>query len=426
MMETSTNRATQTILTLLLVVVVAGLAFDSRFYTEALVDAFFSLALASVVILHLRVQPKWMDALFILAGTIFFAAVDFRVLHYSPKVMAWFSFLGLSSFLVIGIRTIWAAAEQRRTLLYAWIPALLFVMSEYFASTMLAWTAKAHPKTLDLYLLSFDFSLRVPVAFIAGQMYANHAWLHTASLIAYIGLAIPIALVYAGQLVRSREKAFPSMLAFLITGPLGILFYNFFPAGGPHNLLPRYFPFSPLPVTQVPRIILEAVEIGGARNAMPSLHMAWVLLAWWYSKGLSWLERGIVMLFVVLTAFSTMGTGEHWFVDLVVAFPFALMVQAICAYSLSWKNDYRVAAFFFGLLSTTAWLVMLRYGAKFFWTSPVVPWALVAATVALVCIRQAALNRAVDGIGCVKGEQKTPASTLVSPMSVPSNTVMTN
>ncbi len=149
-------------------------------------------------------------------------------------------------------------------------------------------------------------------------------------------------------------------------------------------------------MTDVPRILLEPVAIGGARNAMPSLHMAWVLLAWWYSRGLSWIERTIVMAFVVLTVFSTMGTGEHWFVDLVVAFPFALLIQAICAYSLPWKNDCRVAAFFFGLLGTTSWLVMLRYGAKFFWTSPVVPWALVVATVALVSIRQAQLDRAID------------------------------
>ena len=295
---------------MLVVVVVAAFAFNSRFYTEAMVDAFFALALASVVILHLRVQPKWLDVLSILAGTAIFAAIDFRVLHYSPEIMAWFSFLGLSSFLVIGVRTVWAAKEQRRTLLYAWVPALLFVMSDYFASTMLAWTAAAHPKTLDLYLLSFDFSLRVPVAFIAGQIYTNRPWLHNAGLIAYIGLAIPIALVYAGRLVRFKEKAFPSMLAFLITGPLGILFYNFFPAGGPHNLLPRFFPFSPPPVMQVPRIILESVAIGGARNAMPSLHMAWVLLAWWYSKGLSWLERGIVLLFVVLAGFFDHGDGR--------------------------------------------------------------------------------------------------------------------
>jgi PAP2 superfamily len=415
-MQTSTQRATQGILTALLVIVAAGLAFNSQFYTQAIVDAFFALALASVVILHLRVQPKWTDVVCILAGTLIFAGFDFRVLHYSPNIMAWFSFLGLSSFLVMGVRTIWATAEQRRVLLYAWVPALLFVVSEYFASTMLDWTAAAHPKTLDLYLLSFDASLRVQLAFAAGQAYALHPWLHTISLIAYIGLAIPITLVYAGRLTRFKEKAFPAMLAFLITGPIGILFYNLFPANGPHNVFLQSFPFHPLAIVDVPRVFLEPIATKGPRNAMPSLHLAWMLLAWWYSRGLSWFERSIVFAFLAFTAFATLGTGEHWFVDLIVAFPFALMIQAICAHSLPWREHCRAGAFLVGLLGTVSWLVVLRFGAKFFWTSPVVPWAIVVFTVALICILQAKLDRALRGKVVATDKQENPVSASVSQM----------
>jgi hypothetical protein len=149
-------------------------------------------------------------------------------------------------------------------------------------------------------------------------------------------------------------------------------------------------------MAQASRLLLEPLAVAGPRNAIPSLHLAWALLAWWYSRGLSWFERLIAFLFLAFTAFATLGTGEHWFVDLIVAFPFALMIQGLCAYSLSWKDAKRLAAFFFGLLGTLAWLMMLRFGAKFFWTSPVVPWALAAATVVLSSIRQAALERADD------------------------------
>lgn len=395
-MQIQKNYVIRVILTLL--ILCAGTsAFSAQFYTEAMTDAFFAFALASVVILHLRVRPTLQDIAMLAGSTVFFAFVDFRLLHYAPKFVAWLSFAGMSSILIMAIRSVWEKDRSAfKMLLYAWVPAVLFVSSDYFASTMLAWTAAAHPKTLDLYLMSFDFSMRIPLAFYAGQMYTLYPWLHNAGLLAYVGLAIPITLVYAGRLARFREKAFPSMLAFLITGPVGVVFYNFFPAGGPRNLLPQAFPFRALSMTDVPRILLEPVAIGGARNAMPSLHMAWVLLAWWYSRGLSWIERTIAMAFVVLTVFSTMGTGEHWFVDLVVALPFALLIQAVCAYSLPWKNDSRVTAFFFGLLGTTSWLVVLRYGSKLFWTSPAVPWALVVATIALVSIRQAQLDRAID------------------------------
>jgi hypothetical protein len=207
-------------------------------------------------------------------------------------------------------------------------------------------------------------------------------------------LAIPITTIYAGRLVRFKEGAFPAMLAFLVTGPIGILFYNLFPASGPRNLFRSNFPFHPFPIADLPRLALAPLAMPGPRNAMPSLHLAWTLLAWWYSRGLSWMERAVAFAFLALTAFATMGTGEHFFVDLVVAFPFALLICGLCAYPVSWKDSRRVAAVLVGLGVTLAWLVTLRYGAKLFWTSPIVPWALSAATMAIAYIRQAKLDAA--------------------------------
>jgi hypothetical protein len=382
----------QSLLTAVVLVAVGMLGFSSTFYGQALDDAFFGLALASVVILHQRVGPSWLDAAWTAAGMAVLGIVDFHFLHYPPKVMAWFSFLGLSSFAIMVLRSIWT--QSRRMFLYAWIPAAAFVMSDYFASSMLEWTAKAHPKTLDLYLLSFEGSLRTQLAFVAGQLYARLPSLHNLALIAYMGLAIPITTIYAGRLVRFKEGAFPAMLAFLVTGPIGILFYNLFPASGPHNLFRSNFPFHPFPIADLPRLALAPLAMPGPRNAMPSLHLAWTLLAWWYSRGLSWMERAIAFAFLALTAFATMGTGEHFFVDLVVAFPFALLICGLCAYPVSWKDSRRVAAILVGLGVTLAWLAMLRYGAKLFWSSPIVPWTLSAATMAIAYIRQAKLDAA--------------------------------
>jgi hypothetical protein len=381
----------QIVLSIFVLLGIGMMGFSSQFYTEALDDAFFGLALASVVILHQRVRPSWSDAAWIAAGTAAFGAVDFHFLHYVPKVMAWFSFLGLSSFAIMALRSIWN--RDRRMLLYAWVPAALFVISEYFASDMLEWTAKAHPKTLDLYLLSFDGSLRAQLAFGAGQLYARFPALHISALIIYIGLAIPITTIYAGRLLRFKEGAFPAMLAFLLTGPIGILFYNLFPAAGPHNAFGSSFPFHPFPIADLPRLVLEPVAVPGVRDAMPSLHLAWTLLVWWSSRGLSWADRFIAFVFLAFTAFATLGTGEHWFIDLVVAFPFALLIQALCAYQLSWRDSRRMATILAGLGTTLAWLAMLRYGPKVFWVSPIVPWALSAATIAFVCIRQARLEQ---------------------------------
>jgi hypothetical protein len=221
-------------------------------------------------------------------------------------------------------------------------------------------------------------------------------------------------------LVRFKERALPAMLAFLITGPVGILFYNLFPACGPRALFQRGFPFHIFPMDQAPHLLLEPMAIAGPRNAMPSLHMVWVLLAWWYSRGLSWFERVIVFAFLSLTVFATLGTGEHWFVDLIVAVPFALFIQAICAHFVPWRDSRRVSALVFGLLCTLGWLAMLRYEPRFFWASPVVPWALAFATVVLASIRQRQLDQCTQ-LAPAADESAAPAAAPAHEVSVPVN-----
>jgi hypothetical protein len=125
----------------------------------------------------------------------------------------------------------------------------------------------------------------------------------------------------------------------------------------------------------------EPIAVKGVQNAIPSLHMAWVLLAWWYARGLSAWERGIALIFVVFTAFRTLGTGEHYFVDLVVAYPFGVMIQALCAFPLRWMQRERVPGLLYGLLTTLAWFVALVYAPNLFWVSPIVPWACCLLTV---------------------------------------------
>jgi hypothetical protein len=248
-----------------------------------------------------------------------------------------------------------------------------------------------------LYLYSFDASLGLQLPFLAGQTFARWSWLGRASLLFYIALAIPISLVYAGRFRRLREKALPSFVAFLATGPLGILFYNLFPALGPIHLLQQDFPWHPLATRSVSRLYVEPVALSGAPNAIPSLHMAWVLLAWWYSRGLSWAERAVALAFLLFTVLATLGTGEHYFVDLVVAFPFALLIDGVCSFSLPWKKEkLRLAATLGGLLFTLGWLVALRYATHFFWVSTLVPWGLCFGTVAFSLALERKLYRQAE------------------------------
>jgi hypothetical protein len=380
------------ILTTLLVVCALWLGRSAQFYSEALVSAYFALTLIGATIIHFRIHPSWRDAFLVILGSLLFAAIDFQLLHFKPMIAGWLSFAGLTSLLIMGVEVVWTEGESRKLHLLTFAPSVLFVTSEYFADDMLKWAATVHEKVYDLYLYTFDASLHVQIPFIVGRQFAQHPSLRVTALVAYIGLSIPIAFVFAGQVRRVREKALQCFAAFLLTGPIGILFYNFVPALGPAHLLHQDFPWRPLPTEQAARIFLEPIALAGPRNAIPSLHMAWVLLAWWYSRGLSWWERGIALFYLIFVGLATLGTGEHYFIDLVVAVPFALFVEALFAFDLPWTAAKRISGITFGLLSTLAWLASLRFTPHIFWSTPILPWTPCAATVAFILYLESSLH----------------------------------
>jgi hypothetical protein len=118
-----------------------------------------------------------------------------------------------------------------------------------------------------------------------------------------------------------------------------------------------------------------------ARNCMPSLHVAWALLVWFNCKPFSRIVRSSAFAFVLITLVDTLGTGEHYLIDLVVAFPFAVAVQALCARNLSWRSKAApvAAGFAFCLL----WPVLLRTSPHIFLLNPVIPWTSILLTLTI-------------------------------------------
>ena len=369
-------------LTAVLFALILALSLSWHFYYESMANAFLSLALGSALIVLGVLRRSWFDLLWVAPGALLLALLDYRVMDYTPFFMAGFAFAGMSALALLGAHAIWSRGEERKLLLYGFVPAVLFVASEWSASTLLDITEKLHPKTFDVFLYSFDSSLRVQISFLAGQFLWTFLWVRAAALAIYIALPLPLALVYASQLRRHKEKALTVMLAFLATGPIGVFFYNVLPACGPVHLFGAAFPMHPLSTAQTMSLNIVPVLITGARNAIPSLHMTWVLLVWWNSKGLARWVRTIAAVFVGFTVLATLGTGEHYFIDLVVAFPFSLMVQALCSYSMPFREGERRTAFLLGTLMTLVWLALLSFAIKMFWISPLVPWVMVVTTVA--------------------------------------------
>jgi hypothetical protein len=379
--------------TVLVSAAVLWAATNKRIYDIAVLNVIVSMGLAAVLVLHLRLKPLWTDALAVLAGAGTLALIDFKILHYNFSVFGLISLLGLASFVALAIRAVWSSGEDRTRMSLAFAFAFLSLSVDAAALPFHALTAKLNPNVLDLYLYSFDGSLRVQLSFLLGQMFANNHHFGDASMFIYIGLPVAMGLVAAGRLLRGGKTAIPALAAFLLTAPIGVIFYNLFPAIGPLYIFGPRFPWNPLTSSQTTRLLLEPIPAPGFRNAMPSLHIAWVLLAWWFSRGLSAWERSIALVFVTFTVIATLGSGEHYFIDLIVGCAFGLFIYSLCQFPLGWSRQ-RATALGVGLGLTLAWFAALRFGVKFFWLSPILPWLACAATVAAVFFLQNRLDAA--------------------------------
>lgn len=381
-------------LTGLAVIVVATLLLSRGFYDRTAADIFFSLTLASAVLVYVHVRPSSeIPQLAVLTGVltavqIFFLKVPLR---WNPLIAC----LGISSFFLLILRRVWGPAEQKELLQYAIVPPLLLVLLGYSSSTLLEITDTLHPKTYDLFLFFFDGSLGGQPSFKVGQLVLRSRWLTDVALLFYYGLPIPGMLVYAKQLLRHKNYAATVFLGLLVAGPVGVLFYNLFPACGPIYLVGSNFPFHPPAIQQFTPIVLQPVEISGIRNAFPSLHMGWALLAWWYSEGLSRWTRFVLFLFLAGTVLATLGLGEHYLVDLAVAFPFALLIEAGCASLIPAFDRRRHMPFLAALLMLFGWLILLRFGVRIVWLSPLIPWTLIAGTIISCLALRRPLQRAV-------------------------------
>lgn len=74
-------------------------------------------------------------------------------------------------------------------------------------------------------------------------------------------------------------------------------------------------------------MILPGVRL----NAMPSLHIVWTVLILRYGWVLGSASRFGLVLFFLLTILATLGSGEHYAVDLIAALPCAVFINWITA-----------------------------------------------------------------------------------------------
>ena len=350
-------------------------------------EPYVPFAIAGGLVFFVRGAPsRWEIYSWLLISALFVKLIHLpQIPFWLLRVASSFAVLGFGALLLLGLRALWSEREGRENAVALLVPALILILFILSSAIALRLSSGLSPKTYDAWLYVFDGSLGFQPSFWMGKIMYHSIVLTRITLLTYLSLPFAMAVVCAWRVpVAALKISWHVLTVLLLAGAAGWLLYNVIPATGPLYAFASDFPWHPLPYKDLSAFALEKMPIplGIPRNAMPSLHVGWVILLCWNSRGLPRALRAALVLYLLLTVVATLGSGQHYLVDLVVSLPFALAVQSLASYSLPHKSR-RIAALVAGFGLTAAWLALVRFGVSWALKSPAIPWTLMLATTSI-------------------------------------------
>jgi hypothetical protein len=279
------------------------------------------------------------------------------------------AFLGLGSLAVMSFDVVWL--EDRAYMQPLRHALVLPAFSLAAGVAMGLFNGRPQP-TYDLFLYAFDAALGFSPSQVVTSIYHAVPWVAATANTVYASLLIFPPLYHAWAWHRGIRRRVNLMYAFAIAGVCGFVLYQLCPAEGPLYCFGAKFPGQLPPLREVHA---HPYPSSGVHNAIPSMHMSWALLVWWSAWELGSPAIVIASAFVGFTALATLGSGEHYLIDLIVAVPFVTAINGLCS------RIWRQAVAGFGVV--LGWLALLRWGAAL-GLPPAANWALVIGT--LVCV----------------------------------------
>jgi hypothetical protein len=347
-------------------------------------EPYLPFAIAGILAFFLRGAPsRWEVYAWLLTSALFVKVIHLsQIPFWVLRVATAFAVLGFGALLLLGLRALWSEREGRQNALALLAPALILILFIFVSENVLRLTSGLSPLTDDAWLYAFDGSLGFQPSFWMGRIMYGSLVLSRSAMLTYLSLPFAMAVVCAWRVpLAAKRVSWNMLIVLLLAGVGGWILYNVVPGTGPIYAFGQSFPWNAVAYKDLATFALQKMSIptGIPRNAMPSLHMGWVVLLWWNSRGLPRALRAALLLYLFLTVVATLGGGQHYLVDLIVSLPFGLAVQAASSYAIPDKSR-RMVAFVAGLGSTVAWLILVRFGVAWALKSPVIPWTLVLGT----------------------------------------------
>jgi hypothetical protein len=360
---------------------------------------YIAFAFAGAFVVHMAMRPSRRELAVVIACDAMFGAAYF-LLHvdvtnfYGAAIGISGGFLGLGSLLLVTLQWFWAPKTAKR-IPFARASEIVLIPALCLCSAVAVNLAIGlTPITYDRILYVFDAKFGGPPSWVIGQLLRAHPWLLKACGYVYNSLPLGLAACLAFQW-RDRQNNTQIVVDLrwlsVALGIVGFLLYQVSPAAGPVYLFGKDFPFG------VPNLAGLAIQPAwlqpAARNGMPSLHVGWTLLLFWNMRRRSWWMGVIAATYLTLTALATLGFGEHYLADLMVAPALALAIQAACTRT---NAGFRWVAMATGTALTLAWLIAFRTGAALRIPEGPATWSMALVSVALPAIAAWRLERAAN------------------------------
>ncbi len=298
--------------------------------------------------------------------------------------------LGEASALVLASRVARRHGGARRHALQdAALAALLpgFILTTGPDMTL---SATLYPATYDGAAYHLDSGLGFEPSFLVGRLFLASDAFQLPCVLAYACLPFLVGALLLLPLRPERAPPRADLLeSFLLAGVLGCALYNACPVAGPYYAFTDTFPASlPVNVASTPFVIPAS-----PRDAVPSLHAAWAILAFWHARSRGLVTQVAMGGALVLILLGALGLGEHYVGDFVVAVPFVVGVDALATHGVPLARAERWRPIVAGVGLVVVWITALRTAAGWLGAHSAATWALMLGTLALPLALRAQLQR---------------------------------
>ncbi len=178
------------------------------------------------------------------------------------------------------------------------------------------------PEKLDLYIYRLDGLLQCEPSFVVGRfVHSQPVLVQVALSMAYSLMPMAMVAIYWAWVWRYPEQSTIVGRALILNLILSVPCYFLVPVAGPSYAFPS-FPARPVTGPAHP-IRLDALP-----NGVPSIHFSTALLCAWYARRFRF-GPPLGLLYLMATALATLGFGEHYLFDLVIAVPYTVGVVSL-------------------------------------------------------------------------------------------------